>query len=226
MNFLDSEKIKEVLASTLSLSDEPHGDPGLVNSFLWRLHQVLLKVGIAGDGGDELFAGYEPFSAMPYSNLFDKFPPLSAIAKMLLPLIPDNDDYLSLKFKLKAFLQGFPSDPSIRLPLWLGTEEMTNLAKLVRRKGDEFFSTDARPNTILEPYNFLFQSEGKNSNLQNYLNFYQKIFLPEFVCMHTDRAFMQNSLEVRAPFLSPELIKFANSLPDNFKLRGKTKSGY
>ena len=39
---LDSEKIKEVLTSTLSLSDEPHGDPGLVNSFFWRLHQVLL----------------------------------------------------------------------------------------------------------------------------------------------------------------------------------------
>ena len=83
--------------------------------------------------------GMSHFQQCPILNLFDKFPPLAAIAKMLLPLIPDNDDYLSLKFKLKAFLQGFPCDPSIRLPLWLGTEEMTNLAKLIRRKGDEFF---------------------------------------------------------------------------------------
>ena len=58
--------------------------------------------------------------------------------------------------------------------------------------------------------------EGK-SRKQMFLYFYQKFFLPEFVCMHTDRAAMQNSLEVRSPFLSVPLIEFANKLPDHLK---------
>ena len=54
------------------------------------------------------------------------------------------------------------------------------------------------------------------------LFFYQKIFLPEFVCHHTDRAAMLNSLEVRAPFLGTKVIKFANSLPIDMKVKGET----
>src|SRR5205085_2569264 len=51
------------------------------------------------------------------------------------------------------------------------------------------------------------------------LYYYQKTFLPEFVCMHTDRAAMQSSLEVRSPFLSLPLVEFANRLPDRFKMK-------
>ena len=40
---LDSEKIKEVLTSTLSLSDEPQGDPGLVNSFFFGVFKSFYK---------------------------------------------------------------------------------------------------------------------------------------------------------------------------------------
>ena len=54
------------------------------------------------------------------------------------------------------------------------------------------------------------------------LFFYQKIFLPEFVCHHTDRAAMLNSLEVRAPFLGTKVIKFANNLPIDMKVKGET----
>jgi len=52
---------------------------------------------------------------------------------------------------------------------------------------------------------------------QQLLYFYQKIFLPEFVCLHTDRASMQSSFEVRSPFLTISMIKFANRLPDGLK---------
>ena len=54
---------------------------------------------------------------------------------------------------------------------------------------------------------------------QKLLYYYQKTFLPEFVCMHTDRAAMQSSLEVRSPFLSLPLVEFANRLPDRFKMK-------
>jgi asparagine synthase (glutamine-hydrolysing) len=52
------------------------------------------------------------------------------------------------------------------------------------------------------------------------LYFYQKVFLPEFVCLHTDRASMQSSFEVRTPFLTVSMIEFANRLPDRVKCKG------
>ena len=49
-------------------------------------------------------------------------------------------------------------------------------------------------------------SEFNNETFDALLNFYQKIFLPGFVCHHTDRASMMNSLEVRSPFLNKRLL--------------------
>ena len=51
------------------------------------------------------------------------------------------------------------------------------------------------------------------------LNFYQKNFLPGFVCQHTDRASMMNSLEVRSQFLNKDIIEFANSLSKKYKYK-------
>ena len=54
--------------------------------------------------------------------------------------------------------------------------------------------------------------------------FYQKNFLPGFVCHHTDRASMMNSFEVRSPFLNKDLIEYANSLDKKYKYKNnKTK---
>ena len=58
------------------------------------------------------------------------------------------------------------------------------------------------------------------SNLDQFLYYYQNVFMPEFVCHHTDRAAMRMSLEVRSPFLSPDLIRFANRLPARLKMQG------
>jgi hypothetical protein len=48
------------------------------------------------------------------------------------------------------------------------------------------------------------------------------VFLPEFICLHTGRALMQSSFEIRSPFLMSSIIEFANSLPDKFKLEGNS----
>ena len=51
---------------------------------------------------------------------------------------------------------------------------------------------------------------------------YQKHFLTNLICNHTDKANMQHSVEARSPFLDPELFNFTNSLPQNLKLKNGT----
>ena len=48
---------------------------------------------------------------------------------------------------------------------------------------------------------------------------YQKHFLTDLICNHTDKANMQRSIEARSPFLDHELFDFTNELPKNFKIK-------
>ncbi len=217
---MDSRSIQDSINAFFSFSDEPHGDPGFINSyFLAKSCRSDIKVAIAGDGADELFAGYVTFLALKKEDYLNNCPAnwIAGFEHIIRLFLSGNDNYLGLQFKALSFLQGFPSHVTTRFPLWLGAISLEGLQKLCPWKEANFFSRNGEEDTILEDFRkVLSVMEGK-SRIQTLLYFYQKFFLPEFVCMHTDRAAMQNSMEVRSPFLSRPLIEFANKLPDNFK---------
>tara|TARA_B100001013_G_scaffold133721_1_gene78382 strand:- start:10349 stop:12262 length:1914 start_codon:yes stop_codon:yes gene_type:complete len=203
--------------------DEPNGDPGFLNVyFLSKQCRDKITVALAGDGADELFAGYLPFLGLPYEKFMTHLPgSLGSMIKCVGDFIPARDTYMDFRSKLSSYLNGFPSNPLNRHSLWLSSLDSRLLRKLLPDRQKDWLDPNSEnsvytiPEEIrddflrLDPYNRM-------------LFFYQKIFLPEFVCHHTDRAAMLNSFEVRAPFLGAKVIKFANSLPTNMKVRGKT----
>lgn len=216
---MDNDCVIAAVDDVLASNDEPHGDPGFVNAhFLAQNARPHLTVALAGDGGDELFGGYLPFAGVRAAEILKHLPnPLLRCAKTAASLIPATDRYVGLSFKAISYLRGFPANDSTRLPLWLATldpEEMTKLCQ------SDSFDRFGHPATVFEPIVELMKAVESRTPTQRFLYFYQKVFLPEFVCMHTDRAAMQSSLEVRSPFLSPNLIAFANTLPDEMKVRG------
>lgn len=224
---LDSNTIQDSIDAFFIFSDEPHGDPGFVNSyFLAKSCKSEITVALSGDGSDELFAGYMPFLALGKERLFRSIPPfISGMFKFITHhVLPGGDTYLDFKFKCLSFLEGFPAHETVRFPLWLSAISPEELRLLCPWRSQEFFSRVGEKGTLFEEFrDVLSVMEGK-SRFKMLIYFYQKFFLPEFVCMHTDRASMQNSLEVRSPFLSAPLIKFANALPDEIKVsRGELK---
>ena len=221
---LDSQGISKAIEDVFTNNDEPHGDPGFVNTlFLTRACQPYVTVALAGDGGDELFAGYAPFQGLGLVPWLKAAPtPLLSLLKGIAAMIPQSDGYLSFAFKLKAYLQGFPASDDLRYALWLATDELSTLANVCPALQRDFFACSGAPGTILEPAAEAMRPAAGRSQQQMLLCHYQKLFLPEFICMHTDRAAMQASMEVRAPFLSPPLVEFANALPDDLKMRDGT----
>ena len=221
---LDAEDISQSIDDVFTNSDEPHADPGFVNTlFLARACRPHVTVALAGDGGDELFAGYAPFQGLgpvPWLNAVPA--PLINLFKSAAAFTRQSDGYMSFLFKLKAYLQGFPAPDDLRYALWLATDELSTLAKVCPALPQDFFVRSGGAGTIFETTTEAMRPVRGRSQQQMLLYYYQKLFLPEFVCMHTDRAAMQVSMEVRAPFLSLPLIKFANTLPDDLKLRGGT----
>jgi asparagine synthase (glutamine-hydrolysing) len=216
---LDEKKITELVKIVMDKMDEPHGDPGLINAFfLSENSKNFIKVAITGDGGDEFFTGYESFKAINYSRLFNRFKALNLASNFLLSKLSDGDGYLSLKFKMKSFMRGSTLSQEHKMAAWLSTISSDDLQKLVSQNYGHVLPSIKYPNHLPLFFQFWHDNLNRLSDLQISQLFYQKIFLPEFICMHSDRATMLNGIESRAPFLSTKVTRFANTLPDNQKI--------
>lgn len=203
--------------------DEPHGDPGFVNTLLLAEKvRPEIVVGIAGDGADELFWGYETFRAIGPDRIASHLPAslLSGFAAMAQFVMPASDSYLDMGYKLASFMRGYPFSQALRSAAWLSAKGPQELAALCPEIENDFFRPDGKGDHLFSPFQKT-QNEMTGSSMADRLAFhYQRHFLPDFVATHTDRAAMQESLEVRSPFLSPDIVSFANRLPKNLKYRG------
>ena len=218
---LDQAALMESFAAVMSKMDEPHGDPGFVNAyFLARESRPHITVAVAGDGADELLCGYAPFKGLPLASLLERMPAaMIRLGRSAAKVLPGSDTYLGLQFKALSYLQAFPSTRMNRHGLWLSTLPPGELARLMPRAETGFFDP-LRERGAFDVAGELLSHAASHSPAQQMLYYYQKVFLPEFVCHHTDRAAMLHSLEVRSPFLSVGLVEFANRLPDRVKARG------
>ena len=117
---------------------------------------------------------------------------------------------------MKRFFLGLEYAPEHRDAIWIGAfvpEEKRELySPDVRRclaHANDFSAVDRIINTAKElPY------------LEQVSLMYQKLYMMENIIPYFDRASMAVSLEVRSPLLDYHIVDFANSLPENFKMRG------
>lgn len=223
---MNGSSVMDTVRRHFDTCDEPHGDPGFVNTLL--LAQKVrpeIVVGIAGDGADELFWGYESFRAIDPDRIASHLPGplLQAISKLAQRFLPVSDRYLDMGYKLNSFLRGYPHSKALRSAAWLSAEGTSELSKLCPGIDSEFFTRlGSQEDHLFSPFQKT-QAEMKSDSMEDRLAYhYQRHFLPDFVATHTDRAAMQESLEVRSPFLSPAIISFANRLPAKLKRDGSS----
>ena len=222
---MDGKAAIDTVGRHFDTCDEPHGDPGFVNTLL--LAQKVrpeIVVGVAGDGADELFWGYESFRAVGPDKIASRLPAplLSAASNIIRTFLPASDRYLDMGYKLTSFLGGYPSSKETRSAAWLSAKRPGELAALCPGVDGDFFRPGSGGDHLFSPFEKT-QGEMPGDAMADRLAFhYQRHFLPDFVATHTDRAAMQASLEVRSPFLSPDIISFANRLPAGLKRHGGT----
>jgi asparagine synthase (glutamine-hydrolysing) len=215
---LDLSRARELIPGLLARLDEPMGDGSLLPTWLLcgftRRH---VTVALGGDGGDELFAGYDPFKALRTADIYASMVPRAIHPALLLlaSRLPVSHANISLDFKIKRMLRGLSYGEKIRLPIWMGPLEPKQI--------DDYFGVHTAPEELYSEAIEAWDSAGEHASpVDRALQFFTRLYLQDDILAKVDRASMIHGLEARSPFLDLEVIDFARKLPHTVKLRGGT----
>lgn len=207
----------DLVPSVAEVVSEPLADGSIFPTLLLsRFARRHVTVALSGDGADELFAGYPTYRAARLARGPSRLPaPVRrALAGAADTLLPVNLDNLSVDFRARKFLAGLDPDPVLRNARWLGTFLPEELPFLLRAHDESLQPAFER--LVHEPSADVPRREG----LEALLRTDQRFYLQDQVLVKVDRASMSCALEVRVPFLAPEMVAFARALPADRKLRG------
>jgi asparagine synthase (glutamine-hydrolysing) len=199
--------------------DEPFGDFSIFPTYLVsRMARAKVTVALSGDGGDEVFGGYETYQAQKLA----RFPLVAASAKTagrLIRRLPPSAAKKGAWNKLRRFTQAFDHPARLRHLRWmmfLSAPEKERLysGDFVRSLGG-IGSLDE-----VEPFAAIYPKLGgfDRTNAELYLDL--KTYLADDILVKVDRMSMALSLEARVPLLDHKLVEFAFALPGDLKVRG------
>jgi len=202
--------------------DEPSDPLSVCSYMISEMAREHVKVVIGGDGGDELFGGYDRYYGNGYADYYALLP--RALRKYaigpFLRLIPDGRWYKSRGHRVKwlhqaAFMEGgqryarslgyFYFDPTLR-------QELYGPVMQVAVGG---FDAEASIRSA-------FDNACASNAVDRMLSADSQVRLPDHPVMILDRMSMAHGLEVRSPFMDHKLAEFAARLPVRFKVRGRS----
>jgi asparagine synthase (glutamine-hydrolysing) len=204
----------ELLPTIAAAFDEPFADSSALPTYLVsQLAAQHVKVALSGEGGDELFGGYETYVADALAMR------TGGAARLLSPLaeaLPSGSGRVPLDYKLKRFTRAAHLPPLERHHGW-----------------KEIFSPDARAELLrpdrrgtLDPLDVYrarwAETEGADT-LARLQDVDRAIYLVDDLLVKTDRMSMAHSLELRVPFLDPVVAELALALPPAARVRGFAK---
>lgn len=207
-----------LLPELLGRLDDPIADPSILPTHLLsRFARERVTVALTGDGGDELFAGYDTFDALGKARLYHSVVPgpLHRLAEAAAHRLPRSDRNMSFDFKLRRALRGLGHRPAHWMPAWLGPASVEEISRL--------FGTAMGADELYEEADALWASSGSRNDVDRSIEFYGRFYLGENLLIKADRASMFCSLETRSPFLDRDLVAFVSRLPASAKLHKGTR---
>ncbi len=199
--------------------DEPLSEFSVLPYYLiCRKAREHITVCLSGEGGDELFIGYDRFKASKFERLFRSMPyPMRWSLFKAARMITDSPKKKGFLNSARRFLEGAALDASgyqMRWQYFLG-----------RRDRDALFLKDYVNQVDMDPFKpirRLLESSGMESELDRALYVEQRFMMAENPLMKVDKMSMAHGLEIRTPLLDYEFVEYANSIAGSLKLEGWT----
>jgi asparagine synthase (glutamine-hydrolysing) len=198
--------------------DEPFADVSMFPTYMVSsLAREHVTVALSGDGGDELFGGYDAYEAQALAARLGGLgeavmPALAAVAATL----PPTEKKKGLVNKVKRFTAGAATAPSdlghYRWMVYLGAAAKARLyASGLRDR--------LRAHDVYAPVRETLGRFSQDDVLNRQLYADLSLYLADDILVKVDRMAMATSLETRAPFLDADVMELAFSMPANLKIR-------
>lgn len=205
----------QILPSLIWHYDEPFGDSSAIPTmYLSAMTRRQVTVALTGDGGDELFCGYERYRAARAAAMMDRIPRmlrrmLAAIATRL----PASVEQRSFRRRLKRLLEVLAQDPERRYLNWITIFDEARLHWLVGPLLQPLLRQEDPARCISAAWHSFpqrdFITRTTAVDLQTYL--------PCDILTKVDIASMAASLECRCPFLDHRVVELASRMPIEVK---------
>jgi len=197
------EDLAEDLPRLVAFRDEPVAEPTDVAVYrMARLASQSVKVVLAGEGGDELFAGYPKYAADRLAGLVSALP--EEVTRAILRWLPYGQRRARLALEALSI-----RDEAERSATWF--------ASFSRQEREALFAPDllaqvdaAHPARIFAQY---LEKVRDRSPLKRLLYADLKVWLPDNLLLRGDQMTMAASLEERVPFLDHKLVEFVARIP-------------
>lgn len=200
--------------------DEPQADlaPLLVSAIAEQSRRGGIPVLLSGTGGDDLFSGYRRHQAMAFDQLIARIPrPARRLLGTLMKVLPEGSptfrrwsryssgiDFQSLDHRIVGYYD------------WLSGEETRRL--FAATDDPEWKSQDVHEGFKQA----LSELPPSLSPLSRQLYLELRFFLPDHNLNYTDKMGMKHGVEIRVPYLDPDLVGFSCRIPDAMKMKGLT----
>ena len=208
------QDMAEELTRLVAFRDEPVAEPTDIALYrMARLASERVKVVLAGEGGDELFAGYPKYAADRLAGVVSALP--QEVTRAIVRWLPYRQRRAKLALEALSI-----RDEAERSVTWF--------ASFSREEREALFAPEflqqvdvAHPARIFEGY---LEKVRDRSPLKRMLYADLKIWLPDNLLLRGDQMTMAASIEERLPFLDHELVELAARIPSRMLTRGfKTK---
>ncbi len=204
--------------------DEPFADTSIFPTYLVsKLASQSVKVVLSGDGGDELFAGYDTYLAEKVGRYYGCLP--RPLRQHVLPRfadwLPSQPAKKGLINKVKRMVEGAALDPSLQHTRWMMFLNPAEKASLYQSDLRTVINDDLA--TAYFARYFERASAFDKLAQQQYVDI--KTYLADDILTKVDRMSMAVSIEARVPLLDYRIVEFAMNLRSDMKLNGtRTKA--
>ncbi len=206
---VEAEEILKTFNKIIPNLDEPFGDLSIFPTYLLsEFARTKVTVSLSGDGGDELFGGYDWYLAQSLANTYKKIPFTKAIHPLIHNLTQSKQSKGLVNYT-KRFIEGIEKPEELSHIRWMSNIKPEAIQTLL--------NTNKKPFTSIQEY----QRNTHSLNDNMYMDI--KTFLPDDIMTKVDRASMLVSLEAREPLLDYKLVEHAMSIPAKFKVLGLTR---
>lgn len=201
--YVSEQDMIDVIPKLPHIYGEPFGDTSEITTYLVsKMAKEKVTVSLSGDAGDELFYGYDEYELLKKRwNFVSKFPFRTRYSSNKLNTVLYKCNIYQKYHLLKTYFSA---------------HNVLELSQLVSER-NILVNNFAKSDSILQTEASKYIAEKSFGTVEDLMIKDLKTFIVDDILVKVDRAAMANSLETRVPLLDIDVVKFALSLPFEYK---------